>query len=128
MSNILNVSLITVNGTSFLDVEDHGGQNIVHANAKPTTITWKLTGVLTQGYFSANDAFQWVLIVPPTGTFDPFKVGDNGNSISVVDHHLNSTSNGNYTYFLRVHYNNQVYTTTMSFAIATTNNPNIVNR
>ena len=70
-TNTLNVSLDTSVTPNVLSVDDKGGQNIVHAHTESTTITWRLTGVLTQGYFSANDAFQWVMIMPPKGTFDP---------------------------------------------------------
>lgn len=129
--NNINVSL--VNGQ--LNVDDHGGIG-VNANAEATIITWHLTGVLTQGNFQpvppppdvANPGFAWVQ-APPTGYFDPPSVGNNGNSLSITDHHHGSGTDGTWTYQLRVLYQGTIYcTTTSAGTTSTVNNPIIINR
>ena len=128
--NNINVSL--VNGQ--LDVEDHGGIG-VNANADATIITWHLTGVLTQGNFQpvtppgvASPGFAWVQ-APPPGYVGPPSVGNNGNSLSITDNHVNSSSEGHWIYKLHVLYQGAIYcTTTGSGTTSTVNNPIIINR
>jgi hypothetical protein len=128
--NNVNVSL--VNGQ--LDVEDHGGINVT-ANAAATTITWHLTGVLTQGNFQpvtppgvADPGFAWKQ-APPTGYFSEPSVGNGGNTLSITDNHLGSNTNGQWTYNLRVLYQGTIYCTSSSAGIgATLHDPVIINR
>lgn len=132
-TNNINVTLDTSTGTNRLSVTDNGGQNQVGANAAATTITWHLTGQLAQATFVAmsdpNPGFSWVQPGGPlTRYFDTPTVGANGNSLSVVDNHLSSASNGTWIYTLRVNYGGSVITTTASTGIgATVNNPVIIN-
>lgn len=127
-TNNLNVTLDTSHVPNMLNVEDSGGQNRVAANAQPTTITWHLTGVLAGGYFDPNDAFVWALNAPLNGRFGPPTVGANGNTLSIIDYHNDSTTNGTYTYWLCVHYNNTTYQTgLLNSPTATTTNPQIIN-
>jgi hypothetical protein len=133
MANTMQVSLDTTKTPYRLSVDDHGGQNQVSANSNgPTTITWNLTGQLAQGNFVAmtdpNPGFSWIDNTS-SGIFDKPSIGASGNSLSIVDHHLSSTSNGTWVYMLRVNYNGTVYTTTNIIVGpgGTVNNPVIVN-
>jgi hypothetical protein len=132
-TNNINVTLDTSSGTNRLSVTDNGGQNQVGANSAATTITWHLTGLLAQASFVAmsdpNPGFSWVQPGgPPSSNFDPATVGSNGNSLSVVDNHLNSTSNGTWVYMLRVNYGGVVISTTASAGVGgTVNDPVIIN-
>jgi len=135
MANTMQVSLDTSKTPYRLSVADHGGENQVNANGNgPTTITWNLTGQLTQGNFvpmtDANPGFSWVENPNENqAIFDAAVIGANGNSLSIVDHHLNSNTNGTWIYMLRVNYNGTVYATTNIIVGpgATINNPVIVN-
>ena len=62
MANNINVSLDTASGVNRLSVTDNGGQNQVGQSTNPTTISWNLTGVLTQGDFVPM--IYWVLRRP----------------------------------------------------------------
>lgn len=128
--NNINVSLVNGN----LGVEDNGGIG-VSANADSTTITWHLIGVLTQGNFqpvpppaTPDPGFAWVQS-PPSGYFGPPSVGNNGNTLSITDHHLSSSTDGSWRYQLCVLYQGTIYRTTTSLGpTATVNNPIIINR
>lgn len=128
--NNVNVSL--VNG--HLDVEDHGGIN-VGANADATTITWHLTGVLTQGNFQpvtppgvADPGFSWKQ-APPAGYFGSPSVGNGGNSLSITDNHFGGATGGQWTYNLCVLYQGTVYCTSSHAGTgATLHDPIIINR
>lgn len=132
MANNLQVSLDTSNGSNELSVADSGGENQVSQNPNPTTISWSLTGVLAQGNFVAMDAtppgFEWVGVNPPAGVFGTPQVGANGNSLSITDNHVDSTSNGTWIYMLRVDYNGSVISTTASMPSGTVTNPVIINK
>lgn len=132
MSNNINVSLDTSIGINRLSVTDNGGQNQVSQNSSPTTISWNLTGVLTQGDFvpmsAALPGFQWVGTPPPAGLFGTPAIGANGNSLSITDNHADSTSNGQWIYMLRVNYNGSVVSTQATLPSGTVNNPVIINK
>ena len=135
MANTMQVSLDTSKTPYRLSVDDHSGENQVNANSNgPTTITWNLTGPLAQGNFVAmndpNPGFSWIQNPNQNqAVFDPATIGANGNSLSIVDHHLSANTNGTWIYMLRVNYNGTVYTTTNVIVGpgATINNPVIVN-
>jgi hypothetical protein len=132
MANNIQVSINTTSPPT-LNVTDNGGQNQVPANSNgPTTISFNLTGQLTQGNFVSmsdpNPGFSW--IEDPGTIFDKPTITNNGNQVQLVDHHLNSSSNGEWIYMLRVNYNGTIYTTTdvISGPGGTSNNPVIINR
>jgi hypothetical protein len=132
-TNNINV-VLTTTAPQTLDVKDNGGQNLVNAASQPTTITWNLTGNLAQGSFvpmndpSGKYGFEWVTQPPPAWAGTP-TIGASGNSLSVVDTHLDATSNGEATYRLRARLNGTVYSTTATVSrTATVNNPVIINR
>lgn len=133
-TNVINVSLDTTKSPPLLDIQDNGGQNIVNANAQATTITWKLTGNLNQGNFvsmsdpSGQYGFCWDGVQPPAGVFGTPSIGANGNSLSIVDNHLDQGTSGEWIYLLRVNLNGTVYTTGGVLLTGTTNNPIIINR
>jgi len=131
-TNVINVSLDTNQSPPRLDIQDNGGQNQVAANSQPTTITWKLAGSLNQGNFVAMTdpcpGFAWDGVMPPEGLFGPASIGANGNSLSIVDNHLDGNSNGQWMYLLRVNLGGTVYTTGGILATGTVNNPVIINR
>lgn len=130
-----NINVVLTNTTpQTLDVQDNGGQNQVNASSQPTTITWNLTGNLAQGSFvpmndpSGQYGFEWITQPAPSWAGTP-SIGANGNSLSVVDNHLDSSTNGQATYKLRVNLNGTVYSTTATTGpTATVNNPVIINR
>jgi hypothetical protein len=132
MTNNINVSLDNSNGVNKLNVVDNGGQNEVSQNSAPTTISWNLTGALAQGSFVAMNAtppgFEWVGVNPPAGLFGTPQVQANGNSLSVTDNHVDSTSNGEWIYMLRVNYGGSVISTTASMPGGTVSNPVIINK
>ena len=131
-NTVNNVNVSLVNGQ--LDVEDHGAIG-VNANADPTTITWHLAGVLTQGNFQpvtppgvANPGFAWKQ-APPPGFFGDPSVGNNGNSLSITDNHLGTGSNGQWVYNLCVLYQNQLYCTASMVGVGgSLRDPIIINR
>jgi hypothetical protein len=130
MANNINVSLDTSVTPYRLSVTDNGGQNQVGQSPNPQTITWNLTGVLTQGNFVSMSAtepgFEWKQ-APPAGVFGNAVVGSNGNSMSITDTHPNSQSNGQWIYMLRVSYNGTVYSTIADLLTGTSTNPIIIN-
>jgi hypothetical protein len=132
MTNNINVSLDNSNGINKLDVVDNGGQNQVSQSASPTTISWNLTGALAQGSFVAMDAalpgFSWIGVEPPDGLFGTPQVQANGNSLSITDNHVDSSSNGQWIYMLRVNYGGSVISTTASMPGGTVTNPVIINK
>jgi hypothetical protein len=129
-TNTMNVSLDTSVTPYRLDVTDNGGQNQVSQSPNPQTITWNLTGVLTQGNFVAMSAtqpgFEWVQ-APPAGIFGTPTVGSNGNSMSITDTHTSASTNGQWIYMLRVSYNGTVYSTVANLLTGTSTNPIIIN-
>jgi hypothetical protein len=131
MANNMNVSLDTSKTPYRLSVDDHGGQNQVSQNPHPTTISWNLTGQLTQGNFVAMDCAEPGFdFVEDTGSvFSIATISANGNSVSVQDNHVDSTSNGSWIYVLRVEYMGTIYATTYELVGpgGTVNNPVIVN-
>jgi hypothetical protein len=132
-TNTMQVKLDTSNGINKLDVVDNGGQNQVSQDSQPTTITWNLTGVLTQGDFVAMDCdppgFQFVgLDRPAQGAFGAASVQSNGNAMQITDNHYNSSTNGTYVYQLRVNYQGQVLSTQVSLPSGTATNPAIINK
>jgi hypothetical protein len=131
MANNINVKLDNSNGIDKLDVVDHGGQNQVSKSPKPTTISWNLTGQLSQGDFvpmtDPQPGFQWMGVAPPAGLFGPPCIGENGNSLSITDNHVDSTSSGQWIYMLRVNYNGSVVSTIASLPGGTVTNPVIIN-
>ena len=132
MTNNINVSLDNSNGVNKLDVVDSGGQNQVSQSPNPTTISWNLTGQLTQGDFAPMDSqlpgFSWVGVNPPDGLFGTPTISANGNSLSITDNHVDSSSNGQWIYMLRVNYDGGVVSTTASMPTGTTTNPAIINK
>jgi hypothetical protein len=132
VTNNINVSLDNSNGVNKLDVVDNGGQNEVSQNPTATTISWNLTGVLTQGSFVAMDAtppgFEWVGTSPPAGLFGEPQVEANGNSLSITDNHVDSTTDGQWIYQLRVNYGGSVISTIASTPGGTVTNPVIINK
>jgi hypothetical protein len=132
VTNNINVSLDSSNGVNRLSVTDNGGQNQVGTSPNPTTISWNLTGQLTQGSFVAMDAalpgFQWVQ-PPPANLFGTPTISANGNSLSITDNHVDSSSNGQWIYMLRVNYNGAVISTQATVGVGgTVNNPLIINK
>ena len=125
-TNNLSVTLNNNYVPPRLDVHDHGGGNQVPHNPLPTTITWQLINNLTQGHFlpvddpSQEPGFSWVDPVPPPGLFGPPTIGANGNSLSIIDNHLNDDTNGSWVYMLRVRLGKTVYTTTATIGTTTT--------
>lgn len=132
MSNILNVTLDTSVTPNRLSVDDKSGQNQVSQSPNAQTITWQLTGNLTQGDFvpmtDSNPGFSWFGTTPSAQTFGTPTIGANGNSLSISVTHPDANSNGSWIYVLRVSLNNVVYTTTASLPSGTTNNPTIINK
>ena len=133
MANVINVSLDTSSTPFRLSVADHGGENQVGTGNGAQTITWHLTGQLSAGNFVPIDAaqpgFSWVQPCPPPGVFGTPSIGNNGNSLSITDTHVDSSTRGSWVYMLRVSYNNTVYSTTASTGLAATvNNPIIINK
>jgi hypothetical protein len=135
MANNLQVSLNTSYNPPRLDVDDSGGQNQVGQSPNPQTITWTLTGPLTQGNFvsmqAAEPGFSWGSKQQPrTGVFGPATISANGNSLSITDTHTDSSSNGEWSYVLRVLYNGKVYSIsdTLEAPGGTVSNPVIVNK
>jgi hypothetical protein len=134
MTNNINVRIDT-SSPYLLDVEDNGGQNQVSQSPQPTTISWHLTGELTQGNFvSMSDpapGFEWVgKSAPKENLFGPASVSANGNTLSIQDFHTDASSNGSWVYILRVSYQGHVYSTTYT-ALGpggTVNDPVIINR
>lgn len=129
MANNMNVSL---DANDCLDIDDNGGQNQVSKSPNPQTISWNLTGKLTQGNFvpisAANPGFEWIQ-KPPAGVFSLPEVSANGNSLSIQDTHKDSTSDGTWIYLIRVEYQKQIYETTYEVGIGgTANNPVIINK
>ena len=131
MTNNINVSLDASSGVNLLDVVDNGGQNQVSQNANPTTISWNLTGVLTQGNFvpmsEDEPGFEWIQ-APPDGLFGTPTISANGNSLSITDNHVDATTNGEWIYMLRVDYDGDVVSTEAALPRGTTTNPAIINR
>ena len=133
MSNNINVSLDTSVTPNVLDVDDHGGTTI-HKNPKPQTITWHLTGQIAQGNFvpmsDPEPGFEWVSDpLPARNVFGDAAPGTNGNSMSITDTHASSSSDGSWTYKLRVLYNGTVYCTTSGAGIGNNvKDPIIINR
>jgi len=131
MANNINVSLDTSVSPNVLDVEDNGGQNKVGKSDQKQVITWHLKGVLAQGSFlpmdgSGDKGFEWQQ-APKDGIFGDAELGSSKNSLSITDLHKDSTTDGEWVYILRVSYKGQVYTTTASLPIGTSNNPIIIN-
>lgn len=130
MSNVVNVRLVA----GKLELDDHGTIH-VSANPKPTTITWELSGVLTQGSFQpvtppgvANPGFEWK-VAPPPGYFGPPSLGGGGNSMSITDNHIDSGTDGQWPYILRVVYNGTIYCAESTLGTgASIDNPIIINR
>ncbi len=133
MANNINVTLDTSVTPNVLKVHDHGH---IHIDKKPgaQTISWNLTGNLAGGEFVPMDAaepgFAWVSDPPPCADiFGEPQVGANGNSLDIVDNHVNDDSDGTWIYRLRVSLGGTVYQTTAGTGITTTShNPVIINR
>ena len=132
-TNTINVEL-TSSTPQNLDVKDHGGKNQVSAASQATTITWNLTGNLAQGSFvpmndpSGDYGFEWITQPAPAWAGTP-TIGAGGNSLSVVDNHLDSTTDGEATYMLRASLDGTVYSTTATLSpTGTVNDPVIINR
>lgn len=132
MSHIITVSLDTSVTPAVLELHDHGH---VHVDRKsiPQTITWRLTGVLTQGTFTPingpDPGFEWVSDpAPPKSVFSAPVPGAHGLSMSIIDHHTSSSSDGSWIYALRVVYQGTIYCTTSSLAGSdTVKDPIIIN-
>lgn len=132
MTNNVNVTLDTSVTPHVLKVHDHGHIK-VGKKSTPQTISWNLTGDIASGAFVSMSAdppgFQWVGEAPPAGIFGTPDIGSNGNSLSVSDTHVDATSDGTWTYQLRVLYDGTTYATTATTNPGTTiNNPIIINR
>ena len=132
MANNMNVTLDTNVTPNVLDIDDSGNANQVSQNPNPQTINWHLTGNLAQGSFLAMTnnppGFSWISNPAPT-CFGTPTVGANGNSLSITDSHSSSTTNGSWTYMLRVNLNGTIYTTTAATGItATSGSPIIINK
>jgi hypothetical protein len=132
MTNNINVSLDTSTGANLLNVVDNGGQNQVNQNPNAaTTISWNLTGVLTQGNFvpmtDAEPGFEWIT-APPDDLFGTPEISANGNSLSITDDHVDATTSGEWIYLLRVDYDGAVVSTEATLPRGTVTNPVIINR
>lgn len=132
MTNNVNITLDTSVTPPALRVHDHGHIK-VGKKANPQTITWNLTGNLAQGEFvpmSAPDpGFEWVSSPPPPAViFGTPTIGSNGNSLSICDNHADRTTDGRWTYRLRVSIDGAVYSTIADAGITNTSkNPIIIN-
>jgi hypothetical protein len=131
VANNLNVKIDTMS-PCLLDVEDNGGQNQVPKNSQPQPITWHLTGELAHGNFLPIDGpqpgFEWRQR-PKDGIFGTAQITSNGNSLTIMDNHVDDSSNGQWIYTIRVLYQGNVYSTTASLGPgATVSNPVIINK
>lgn len=118
-TNSINVALPLGGTGDRLSVTDSGGQNQVAQNPAATTISWTLTGALAQADFvpmtAAEPGFSWASTTqpaaPPPGLFGGAVISNGGNTLSIVDNHLDATTNGEWIYILRVSYQGRVYAT-----------------
>ena len=133
MANNIQVSLNTTQSQPRLSVDDNGGQNQVNQSPNPQTISFNLTGNLTQGNFQAMDAdppgFKWI-DDPPSNVFSTPQVTNNGNQLQFIDTHTGTTTKGQWIYQIAVNYNGSVVTTTdvIEGPGGTINNPVIINK
>lgn len=129
----MNVGLNIGGGGDKLSVGDNTGQNSLGPSPQPATISWTLAGALAQADFvpmtAAEPGFSWAPPGPRAGIFSsPAVISNGGNTLSIIDTHVDSTSAGEWIYILRVVYNGKVYSTEYTGPGGTTKNPVIINR
>jgi hypothetical protein len=132
MPNNLNVTLDTSTSPSAVDVDQHGKDNEVSQGPNAQTITWQLTGNAASGSFvpmtDSAPGFQWIS-APPDGIFGTPTVSQgSGNQLTLTDLHTGTSTQGSWTYILRINVGGTVYSTKTTSLKATTTNPVIINK
>jgi hypothetical protein len=132
MPNNLNVTLDTSTSPSAVDVDQHGKDNEVSQGPNAQTITWQLTGNAASGSFvpmtDSAPGFQWIS-APPDGIFGTPTVSQgSGNQLTLTDLNTGTSTQGSWTYILRINVGGTVYSTKTTSLKATTTNPVIINK
>ena len=132
MPNNLNVTLDTGTSPSAVDVDQHGKDNEVSQGPDAQTITWQLTGNAASGSFvpmtDSAPGFQWIS-APPDGIFGTPTVSEgSGNQLTLTDLNTGTSTQGSWTYILRINVGGTVYSTKTTSLRATTTNPVIINK
>lgn len=127
----LKVTLKTINGVKTLDVDDANQGNHIGQSSQAQTIVWQLEGEAASGSFNPlNDpkpGFAWKTTNPAPTPFTQLARNPNGNQITVSDLNNSASTQGTWVYQLYVTVGNQVYSTTATSPMATSNNPTIKN-
>ena len=132
MPNNLNVTLDTGTSPSAVDVDQHGKDNEVSQGPGAQTITWQLTGNAASGSFvpmtDSAPGFQWTS-APPDGIFGTPTVSQgSGNQLTLTDLNTGTSTQGSWTYILRINVGGTIYSTKTTSLKATTTNPVIINK
>ena len=127
----LKVTLKTTNGVTNLDVDQANNANHVPQNAQATTIEWKLEGNASSGSFQMLDGtppgIKWCPPAPSGTIFGSFSRTSNGNTLTVPDLNVSTSTQGTWTYQLNATVNGTMYSTIATTPTATTTNPTIRN-
>jgi hypothetical protein len=132
MPNNLQVTLDQSTTPWCVDIDQSGNANHVSQSPNAQTITWQLTGNAASGSFVAltdpDPGFAWVGTAPPSGIFGSATLSANGNKLTISDLNNSSSTQGTWTYILRVNVGGVVYQSKTTSLAATTSNPTIVNK
>jgi hypothetical protein len=132
MPNNLNVTLDTNTSPPAVDVDQHGKGNEVSQSPNAQTIVWQLTGNAASGSFvpmtDSAPGFQWIS-APPDGIFGTPTVSQgSGNQLTLTDLNTGTSTQGSWTYILRINVGGTIYSTKTTSLKATTTNPVIINK
>ncbi len=132
MPNNLQVTLDQSTTPWCVDIDQSGNANHVSQSPNAQTITWQLTGNAASGSFVAltdpDPGFAWVGTAPPSGIFGSATLSANGNQLTISDLNNSASTQGTWTYILRVNVGGVVYQSKTTSLAATTSNPTIVNK
>ena len=132
MPNNLQVTLDQSTTPWCVGIDQSGNANHVSQSPNAQTITWQLTGNAASGSFVAltdpDPGFAWVGTAPPSGIFGSATLSANGNQLTISDLNNSASTQGTWTYILRVNVGGVVYQSKTTSLAATTSNPTIVNK
>ncbi|MCK9366284.1 MAG: hypothetical protein M0P72_03925 [Metallibacterium scheffleri] len=132
MPNNLHVTLDKSTTPWCVDIDQSGNANHVSQSPDVQTITWQLTGNAASGSFVAltdpDPGFAWVGTAPPSGVFSNLTLSANGNQLTISDLNNSTSTQGTWTYILRINVDGVVYQSKTTSLTATTTNPMIKNQ
>ena len=134
--NTIQVNILPSTGPGVkpvLNIQDNGGENIVHRHDDGTLIKWILTESHAEfaSMTGTDPAFEW-LEQPPAGLFGTPEVKENGKHLEMMDNNkTNGPASIKWIYKIRVIKDKTIYATTSDYdrrVDIVSNNPVIINK